>query len=406
MSYKLSIIMPCYNCAATLKEAVDSIYTQNLAVPFEVVMVDDASTDNTWRHMQELAKKHSEIRLLQHEKNLGGGAARNTGIKHSAGELIFCLDSDNFFAPNVLQKMVDFIAKKKIDGAAIFERRFFLGNNPKKYSRQAYKEPQYVVRLVDLFNGSGILLDNFLYTRVAYHRTGGYPENHGFDTQCYEARFLSKGLKVGFCPGSIFYHRQKSGQKSYFDRVYESGEYSKNLYLIYEEIFFLFAPSVRRAILEFDIFSHNKLNEENLAGFLSSLYKKDPKNFFIPNYEKYLYPEGFSLYISQNLNGISVEELACRQVYYYLQRQFSASLLEGQKIIEMGLVSKVVLYNLFRAYLGLSGKFERREIESQTINQLQGFSLKKRKMYAGPKFLSRILRYFPAIKTLGKNFLE
>ena len=58
---KISIIMPCYNCSGTLEEAVTSIYTQNLIIPFEIVMVNDGSTDNTFELIKELKKKIEEL---------------------------------------------------------------------------------------------------------------------------------------------------------------------------------------------------------------------------------------------------------------------------------------------------------------------------------------------------------
>lgn len=404
MQHKLSIIIPCYNCAFTLKEAVASVYTQNLQIPFEVVMVNDASTDNTWEVMQSLAKEHEEIKLFQHPENLGGGAARNTGIKNSEGDLIFCLDADNFFPPNVLQKMVNFLLEKKMDGVAIHERRFFLGTNSRKYIRQFYKNPEYTVELEDLFNGSGVLLDNFLYTREAFVLAGGYPENHGFDTQCYEVRFLSKGLKVGFCPESVFYHRQKYSQKSYFDRVYEAGEYSKNMYLIYEEIFFLFSPRIRKLILSYDVFKNNKLGENNLGDCLVTEYKKNPKGFFLDGYEKFLHAHGFNDYIAKISKADSAEELACRQIFYYLNGQYAESLEEIKKIIQTGFISKLVMYNLYRTSLGLSKKYPARLLESTALAKLGEFSLKKRRMHAVPGVIAKLANKLPWLKGRLKSF--
>ena len=82
MSHKLSIIMPCYNCTATLEEALASIYTQELEMPFEVVMVNDGSTDGTGQLIEELARRYAHIRYVSHDRNRGGGAARNNA-RHS-----------------------------------------------------------------------------------------------------------------------------------------------------------------------------------------------------------------------------------------------------------------------------------------------------------------------------------
>ncbi|HSQ74487.1 MAG TPA: glycosyltransferase, partial [Bacteroidota bacterium] len=85
MKPKLSIIVPCYNCEETLGEAVDSVYQQEPEVPFDITMVDDASTDGTYDRMRALAARHPGIRIVKHHRNRGGGATRNTAVAHSDG---------------------------------------------------------------------------------------------------------------------------------------------------------------------------------------------------------------------------------------------------------------------------------------------------------------------------------
>src|SRR5690242_7070809 len=80
----LTFIMPCYNCADTVVESLNSIYAQkNLAIPFEVICTDDASTDSTRTILLAYQKNHPSMHLLFHEKNKGGGAARNTCVRHA-----------------------------------------------------------------------------------------------------------------------------------------------------------------------------------------------------------------------------------------------------------------------------------------------------------------------------------
>ena len=134
MHRRLSIIIPCYNCVSTLEEALASVYTQSLTTPFEVIMVDDGSKDTTADLMVTLSKMYPNVICLFNKKNHGGGAARNIGIAKSTGDLIYCLDSDNFFAPNTMQKMINFLEQIKCDGVAFSERRFFIDNNKKKYN--------------------------------------------------------------------------------------------------------------------------------------------------------------------------------------------------------------------------------------------------------------------------------
>ena len=66
----VTIIIPCFNCTKTLAAAFESCFTQGIEGPFEIVMVDDASTDGTKPLMEQLASKHPNVKLGFHEKNL------------------------------------------------------------------------------------------------------------------------------------------------------------------------------------------------------------------------------------------------------------------------------------------------------------------------------------------------
>jgi glycosyltransferase involved in cell wall biosynthesis len=85
----VSVIIPVYNGATYLAEALDSVFAQDYR-PIEVIVVDDGSTDDT----AVIAKRYSQIRYL-HEVNQGPAVARNTGLIHCTGDLIGFLDADD-----------------------------------------------------------------------------------------------------------------------------------------------------------------------------------------------------------------------------------------------------------------------------------------------------------------------
>ena len=214
---KLSIIMPCYNCDSTLKEAIGSVYTQNFNMPYEIIMIDDGSCDNTKNIIKKYAKNDSHIKDFYHDKNQGGTATFDNAVKKATGDVIFCLDSDNVLAPNTLPKMFEYLNKKNADGVAIYERRFFCGKNKKKYKTHINKIINKPIELGDLFNEHNALLDQFMFIKKRYYQAGGHPTHHGFAGQCFERRFLSKGFKVYTCPDTIFYHRQ-GDEKSWYTK--------------------------------------------------------------------------------------------------------------------------------------------------------------------------------------------
>jgi len=102
----VSVIIPTYNRAWTLKKAIDSVLKQDYK-NYELLVVDDGSTDQT----EKLLKKYAgSVKFIQ-QSNEGVSAARNRGIKTSAGDLIAFLDSDDYWYPQKLSAQVDFFNK-------------------------------------------------------------------------------------------------------------------------------------------------------------------------------------------------------------------------------------------------------------------------------------------------------
>lgn len=96
---------------------------------------------------------------------------------------------------------------------------------------------------------AGRFLVNFLMTREAFERAGGYPEHHGFDTQGFTMRFLRRCQRVEICPGTYYYHRRFSRGESYYEREFRSGRYAVNLLLVAEEVIDMLADDALEALL-------------------------------------------------------------------------------------------------------------------------------------------------------------
>ncbi len=105
MSASLSIIIPVYNVERYLPVCLESIVQQHLS-GFEVIMVDDGSTDDSARICDEFAEQHSQFRVI-HESNSGVAAARNRGIEEAKGEYILFLDSDDFLVPDAIKPLLE-----------------------------------------------------------------------------------------------------------------------------------------------------------------------------------------------------------------------------------------------------------------------------------------------------------
>ncbi len=104
----VSVIIPTCNRAAYLRTALDSVLSQTFT-DFEVIVVDDASTDDTSRVVKEF--KAVSIQYVRHDENRGGSVARNTGIAKSQSEYIAFLDDDDEWEPTKLELQMDLLKR-------------------------------------------------------------------------------------------------------------------------------------------------------------------------------------------------------------------------------------------------------------------------------------------------------
>jgi glycosyltransferase involved in cell wall biosynthesis len=117
---KLSILIPAYNEASTLEEVIRRIRAVPLPVDREIVVVDDASQDETPRILERLAGPDLQVR--RHPANRGKGAALRTGLKLCSGDLILIHDADLEYYPEDIPKLLE--TEFKTRAAAVYGSRF------------------------------------------------------------------------------------------------------------------------------------------------------------------------------------------------------------------------------------------------------------------------------------------
>lgn len=116
MNVKVSIVIPCYNVMAYIEDCLNSIFLQTYK-NYEIVLVDDCSTDKTVSVIEQIIRRNSdkEILLLQHDRNKGVSETRNTGIRDAKGDYIFFVDSDDELTEQCLEKLVAPLTSKSYD---------------------------------------------------------------------------------------------------------------------------------------------------------------------------------------------------------------------------------------------------------------------------------------------------
>ncbi|GEL68112.1 glycosyltransferase family 2 protein [Marinilactibacillus psychrotolerans] len=105
---KVSVIIPVYNAEKFLSQTIQSILNQTYE-NYEIILIDDCSTDNSKNIIEEFICKDSRIKLYELDNNSGAAVSRNKGLKVSEGQYIAFIDSDDLWKENKLEKQIKFM---------------------------------------------------------------------------------------------------------------------------------------------------------------------------------------------------------------------------------------------------------------------------------------------------------
>lgn len=231
---QISFFIPAYNYAQHIGQAIASIMQDNFSDGDELVICNDGSTDGTVGELVRLKERWPAIQVIHHKENRGGGVARNTAIKHCNNPLLFCLDADNFLAPSSIPKLKQYLIDNEADVTA-FRGFYFFGACP-KYVRWPMDIVTLEHYLQDYSSAPGHN-GNYMFTRKAWKKAGGYPENTWLDTWGFELRLLFAGAKVMVMPDGYYYHRR--GHHSYYMRGLQKGSTSQAALPVLRDFFHL-----------------------------------------------------------------------------------------------------------------------------------------------------------------------
>lgn len=192
MKTTVSIIIPAYNQAQWLPDAINSALNQT--VDCEVIIVNDGSTDNT----DEVAKQFYVDKYIVKE-NSGLSSARNAGIKEATGEWILTLDADDKIAPDFVEKCLKYNDEYDIIGTG--QQEFGDSNNKSLFKTN----PTFK----DFIQNNQINCCS-LFRKEIWNTIGGYDEDMriGYEDWDFWLRATQKGYKVITIPEYLFFYRK------------------------------------------------------------------------------------------------------------------------------------------------------------------------------------------------------
>ena len=111
---ELTIIMPCFNMEKYLTKSLDSIFSQTYQ-NFKLIVVDDSSTDNSYKILTEYQKKHQNMLVIKNEKNSGAGYSRNIALTKCNSKYVTFIDGDDYIDNNYYESFIKNIKKLDAD---------------------------------------------------------------------------------------------------------------------------------------------------------------------------------------------------------------------------------------------------------------------------------------------------
>lgn len=275
---KVSVILPVYNAATTITRMLDSLRDQTL-VDFEVLMIDDGSTDNSGAILDEYAQKDNRFRVV-HKKNEGVSAARQTGVELAQGEYVIHADSDDWVDQTMLEELY---AKAENDDADVVICDFFSNTDTgQTLCKQRPSELKADVILRELFQQLHGSCCNKLVRQACYNKYNvRFPKgiNHCEDLLFWAQLLQHNDVKVSYLPKAFYHYYVNSNSitRHYTRSTYEMRlKYLTKLYEIlspkYKSIKQQAAFGVFTEAVMFNVLSRNEaLN--GLSTFRHNIYR-------------------------------------------------------------------------------------------------------------------------------------
>jgi len=196
--YTVSVIVTTFNRRKYIKRAIDSILNQTFK-DYEIIIIDDGSTDATEKIIFPLLKVHKNIKYLIHS-NRKNPLSFNTGVLLSSGKYITMLDSDDEYDPNHLKLRVDFMSKnKKIN--LLHSPAKLIGKEEDMYIPDA-RNKKKLIHINDCIIGATLF-----GKREVFEKLNGFKDKYSADFDFYKRAIKADYKVTKFEPKTYIYYR-------------------------------------------------------------------------------------------------------------------------------------------------------------------------------------------------------
>ena len=289
---KISVIIPCYNSYKYMEKCLISLQNQTFN-DFEVIFIDDCSTDSTYSDLEKyLSKTDLKWTLIRNERNGGPGVSRNNGIEAAKGQFISFMDSDDWYEDDFLEEMYN---KSKVDSLEIvmcdYFRRYSNGNKKEMHPTGDFNikmtKADFLARSFDSL--CCMLIKKELFEGVKM------PSQFNAEDVAIIPVIISKSNSIGYISKPLYNYFYREGSlststdknKNVDKSIITAYEYIRNNISkeFIEEIEYIGIKNVLYGAVVCAI--ENKKSKEYIYGIIDTFEQQHP-NWFNNRYFKYL----------------------------------------------------------------------------------------------------------------------
>lgn len=267
----LSVIVPVYNVEKYLKRCLESILVQSWN-DYEIILVDDGSTDSSAQICDLYAEKYEMIRVI-HKDNKGLSDTRNRGIEEASGEYVYFPDSDDWLEPNTFSELSDVIEELTYDIIS-FNREFVTSEEDKLISAksriQKLSGKQALLEMLKQSDVTGFANDKIYRKKLFLDNDIEFPVGKYYEDLGTNYKLFLKATKV-YVTNQKYYHYWITNP----DSITQSWNEQKlqDMFGFYREIYY--SPLIREKFEELEIEILQAFYINGLIHILSSLYKSN-----------------------------------------------------------------------------------------------------------------------------------
>ena len=197
---KISVIIPCYNICERVEDLFE-MYQCKEFCDYELIFVDDCSTDNSFEEMRKHVGKFSNYKVLKTERNGGPGVARNCGLQNASGKYVMFCDSDDKVNVSVLNDISSFLDEHEDADLLVFPYSIKRNNKVRVCDEYSQYKIGDTVRVIDVAADSGTPCSKIFRNKIIQDNNIQFPARKSGEDKCFVVKYctvIDKVYKVDY----------------------------------------------------------------------------------------------------------------------------------------------------------------------------------------------------------------